>query len=223
MLFALACCVDYTAPVLENGLSFRGHHLEQLAKLVDRPDEPARTPAQVARGIRRFTEELLEEANTNRFLLPHVRRRYRTYATGVLGQDHVAFETNIQRKFELFAQSPDDTEVVLLEGEPDSICEGCGDLTHCKCRIQHIREKGDIFVLDGLYLNKVERTSELLEVKDKIVSTPVEVNFLDAPSVRARRFTTTVGILKKILQQEDSKAWSQRSYEFNMDITQLFT
>lgn len=177
----------------------RGHHLKDFVYLI-RAENPTEYAAEHARHMRFLLENYFYLAIGNSSNVEPIGVfRYLEYFHDIFGlstEDADRVESYNRQTDQEFLNLPDNHPAEIVEGIPDIICEGCanGIGKHCY--------KSDTLSEDGVFLDAFLKTSDALNLSKPTI-TQEPAYFSDAQPQQARRIKTTIGVIKKILMEEE--------------------
>lgn len=183
----------------------RGHHIVKFFVLKNKfPTELAEILASEAKRQWKITDE-----NPNN---PKAQRQ-QEYIQDLLGlslENTDEYEDRVKRIFETFITLPDDHPAEIVEGVQDTLCSACVIGEHCKkLTITSIENGEAVNALEGdrMYMDRFIGILNLLNLpKPTITYEPAY--FSDAEPRETRCIKTTIGVIRQVLEQTNSRPWS---------------
>ena len=193
----------------------RGHHLRMYIPLI-KDDPPYRkgvpTPAQDARGMRRFMEAipsmliLKPDGSSWEDIVPDF-LKYSQDCIGTTTESANRYEERLKEAFERFVSLPDDYPAELIEEMPDSMCDACAVGEHCRSRNFASRIPwSDMSSRESEYLDEFLKNLNLLNLPKPVINYE-QAYFPDADPEQVRRVKTTLGVIRKVLKETRIEMW----------------
>lgn len=181
-----------------NGEPFviRGHHLPFYTNIV-----MGKRPSREARKLRFFIERDWRKALRAGGDIDSKSIKYRKDVLGTTLEQADNFEKNMRRSYQIFLNLPDDYPAIIEEGIPDAICAGCAIGEHCRKRFNNDYHNGiTTFLKDVKYVTSFLQRLNRLNLPTPNI-TLESAFFSDAIPQEVRRATTTIGTIKRVLEE----------------------
>ena len=190
----------------------RGHHLSSYICFIkfNSAGEKA-SPIEVTRKERFMLGLLSSLSDDNDDIVSKRGLPGRAYAQDVIGTSTESADRYEKRKrelFERFISLPDDYPAELTEEIPDTICGACIAGEHC--RSNNILSQVpwyDPSTKESPDLDEFLRNLNLFNLPKPTITYDI-AHFSDADPEPVRRIKTTMGVVRKVLQETNTKIWS---------------